>query len=477
MIGAWDETNKKELPGVYNAFSFKAQDTIQNGTGGVLAMPVKANWGPVGKFISIKDKKDLREHFGDDETYSAVKLGKLALLGNPKEILMCRIANENAACSKLPIKDTASDSAVTVIEISSLYPTDRDFNITIRENIGDSEKKDLILFEGTKPILSFTALPKNIDTIVNTINSHLRNKYIRAEKKADSELPLADIVNQKLTGGNNGLENITNEDYVNVLSEFERVNFNKFVLDGVDEEELNTTIKSWIDTLRSKGRPVSSFLGSKDSVTHEEINNKSINMNHEGIVHVNIKGTLNGKTYTRAESAIHIAALACSIGIKDSLCNMKTSFNDVEYMSEEEQIEAINSGTLVCYKDQDGDVLILDDVNTLDVMAIDENSHKGEYLRYIRTVDFIDTVDTDIKVVCKKYKGKMGNNTNGQIVVSTAFKKYFEEYVANQIIEPSFVVAIDEELQFTAKKDEFYWKWSAEHIGVMKKIYGTGYVK
>ena len=184
MIGAWDETNKKELPGVYNAFSFKAQDTIQNGTGGVLAMPVKANWGPVGKFISIKDKKDLREHFGDDETYSAVKLGKLALLGNPKEILMCRIANENAACSKLPIKDTASDSAVTVIEISSLYPTDRDFNITIRENIGDSEKKDLILFEGTKPILSFTALPKNIDTIVNTINSHLRNKYIRAEKKS-----------------------------------------------------------------------------------------------------------------------------------------------------------------------------------------------------------------------------------------------------------------------------------------------------
>lgn len=477
MIGVWDEANKKELPGSYNAFSFKAQETIKNGTGGILAMPVKANWGPVGKFISIKDKKDLKEYFGDDETYSAVKLGRLALLGNPKEILMCRVANENALCSKLSLKDTASDSGKIVIEIRSLYPTDRDFNITIRENIGDSQKKDLILFEGTKQIISFTALPKNVDTIVNTINNNLRNKYVIAEKKSDSELALANIVNQKLIGGNNGLENITNEVYINILNEFEKINFNKFVLDGLDEDELNLTIKAWIDTLREKGRPVSAFLGSKDSVTSEEINNKSINMNHEGIVHVNVKGTLNNKKYTRAESAVHIAALACSLGVKDSLCNMKTIFEDVEYMSEDEQKEAINNGTLICYKDSDGDVLILDDVNTLDVMAIDENSHKGEYLRYIRTVDFIDTVDTDINTVSKKLKGKMSNNTNGQVIALTSYKKYFEEYVANQIIEPDFNVVIDEKLQTTAKKDEFYWKWDAVHVGVMKRIYGTGYIK
>lgn len=476
MIGTWNNEEKKSIPGFYNAFTFKAKDTIKNAKGGILLMPVKANWGEVGKFISIKKTKDIYENFGNDKS-SAVICGELACLGNPKEILMYRLADENASCSKIELNDSASTPKV-VIELSSLYPTNREFSVTIRENVSDSTKKDLIIFEGTKPILSLYTLPTGVDNIVDTINNYSRNKYIKAVKKAESESPLADIVNQRFTGGNSGIEGLTNEAYISALAEFEKVNFNKLVLDGIADDELNATINTWIDNERKKGKPVSAFLASKDSVTNDEVNNKSMNMNNEGIIHINVKGTRNGVTYTRAESACHIAGLSCSIGVKESLCSMVTCFDDVEYLSEEEQIEANNSGTLVCYKDTDGDVLILDDVNTLDIASLDENIDKGEYLRYIRTVDFIDTVNTDIKIVGKKYKGKIDNSPgNGQIVVLTAYKKYFEEFAGNNIIKSDFEVVIDEELQAYAEKDEFFWKWNAEHISVMKRIYSTGYIK
>ncbi|MFN1899936.1 hypothetical protein ACK2FY_18485 [Clostridioides difficile] len=59
-------------------------------------MPIRANWGEVGKVVTIKnDLRQLKTLFGDDMNYSAFKLGKLALLGNVKELLLYRLVDGN----------------------------------------------------------------------------------------------------------------------------------------------------------------------------------------------------------------------------------------------------------------------------------------------------------------------------------------------------------------------------------------------
>lgn len=89
--GVWNENNRPTIPGFYNRFKSLAEKRIGTGIHGILAMPVKANWGPVNKVISVKDEKDLINKFGKDNT--AYRLGRLALLGQPKGLLLYRLTD------------------------------------------------------------------------------------------------------------------------------------------------------------------------------------------------------------------------------------------------------------------------------------------------------------------------------------------------------------------------------------------------
>lgn len=470
MSGTWDPMDKPKLPGWYNRFQVIAEETVTQGNRGILAMPVKADWGPVKTPVTISNITALKNTFGMNENFTAFKLGYLALLGSPKELLLYRVTDGKEACGTLTLKDTTSTTAVSVIDISTKYPTAREFNITIRTSLKDEAKKDLLVFEGATLMQSFECLPNNVGEIVNIINES--NGYVSAVKKADGNGKLADISNVKLTGGNNGTASITNNEYIDALAAFEKSKFNRIVLDGISDGALIETLKTWIDGQRKQGRKITGFVGYGDELTTEQVNQKSKALNFEGIVNVNIKGSKNGVNYTRAECACYIAGLASSMRLQDSLCNRLTIFEDVEAFTQAELEDSLDAGTLVCYKDDDNEVLILDDLNTLS-----KNSEKGEYLRYIRTVDFIDIVDTDTCLSGKNYIGKTPNDANGQTAVLMALKKYFEVFATERIIEPDFTVEVDTALQATAGKNEFFWKWNAEHIDVMKRIYGTGYIK
>lgn len=470
MAGIWDPMDKPSLPGWYNRFQIIAEETIRQGKRGVLAMPVKSDWGPVKTPVTISNITALKDTFGMNEDFTAFRLGYLCLLGSPKELLLYRITDGSEACGTLTLKDTTTATAVSVIDINTKYPTDREFSITVRTSLKDETKKDLLVFEGNKLRQTFESLPNNVDEIVNIINK--ANGYVLAVKKASGNGKLADISNTKLAGGSNGVEAITNEEYVEALAAFEKAKFNRIALDGINDAALIEMLKTWIDDQRKQGRKITGYVGYADDLSNDEINQKSKTLNFEGIVNVNIKGLKNDIRYTRAECACYIAGLASGMRLQDSLCNRLTIFEDVEALTTGELNDALDAGTLVCYKDDDNEILILDDLNTLS-----QNSEKGEYLRYIRTVDFIDVVDTDTCLNSKKYIGKTPNDTNGQTAVLMALKKYFEVFATERIIEPDFTVEVDEALQASASKNEFFWKWNAEHIDVMKRIYGTGYIK
>ncbi|HBG0641425.1 TPA: phage tail sheath protein, partial [Clostridioides difficile] len=223
--GTWNEKERKEIPGFYNRFKTQAEKSTNTGLKGRLAMPIRANWGDVGKVVTIKnDLRQLKNLFGDDMNYSAFKLGKLALLGNVKELLLYRLVDGNQKKGTLTLKDTTENSAKDVIKLETKYPTARNFNVTIKSNLVDSDKKDFIFFENTKQLFS-SSIKGTIDEIVLEINSNLDNEYVIATKVADSDTILANVVNQALEGGNDGCTSITNESYLKALEEFERYSF------------------------------------------------------------------------------------------------------------------------------------------------------------------------------------------------------------------------------------------------------------
>lgn len=465
--GIWNENNRPTIPGFYNRFKSVAEKRIGTGIHGILAMPVKANWGPVEKVVSIKDEKDLINKFGKDNT--AYKLGRLALLGQPKELLLYRLADGSEKISTLNLKDTESKE---VIKLETLYPTTRDFNVSIRTNIIDDSKKDLILYEGAKQLYIFSELAGTIEEIAKSINESVENIWVKATELDEGNGKLQNIANETLIGGNDGNKGINNEQYLKAMNVLEGYKADGFCLDGVTDEALQNTVKAWVKRNKTKGNNIIAFLGCKDTDTIQQANTKSKGFNFEGIVNVGTKGIYEGVNYTPAETACYIAGLATGKRLKESICNEKTIFEDVEPRLSKEEIEiALASGTLVLAQD-DNDVIVVDDVNTLKRYNEEQNDTWG----YIRGIKFMNAVDGDTALKRKEFIGKVPNNKTGQLVVICALKQYFEVLEKEGVIE-DFTVEIDEELQKNAKDDEFFWKWDAKYVNVMKRIYGTGYLR
>lgn len=472
--GYWSETNKPIRPGFYNRFKAAAASRIESGKSGIVAMPVKSNWGPVKQIVHITSEKDLITNFGSDSNFTAYKLGKLALLGQPKELLLYRVVDGTEKVATATLKDTTSTTAIDVLKINTKYPTTREFNVTVRNNIIDPLKKDIILFEGSTQLYVFSGVTDNIAEIVDVINKNEENLWIVASKVAEGNGKLANISNKALTSGNNGTTSVTNEKYIEAMAAFESVKFNGFCLDGVTDSALQTSVKSWIDRNRKNGKKIRAYLGGPLEETVVEANTKAKSFNHEGVNYVGIVGGIyNGIKYTPAETACYIAALGEGIDLKESLCNMVTIFSDVTKNLTDEEIQStLKAGTIIIRYDN-GSVSIEDDVNTLKSYGTDQN----ETLGYLRAIRFIDTVDEDTSLTGNnQYVGKIPNGKNGQVALISALKQYFETLEAGGYIE-DFTVEIDEELQVNAKNDEFFWRWDAKYINVMKRIFGTGYIR
>lgn len=475
--GNWNEKNKQKIPGWYNRFQNKAKERIGTGIHGILAMPVKANWGPVNTVTSIivnsTAETKLKKAFGEDSNYTAYKLGKLALLGQPKELLLYRLVDGSERIASLTLKNSEA-SPTDVIKLETKYPTTRAFNVTIKTNIAEVSKIDFILYEGTKQLFSMSALSGTLDEIVAAINLNVENEYLIASKIAVATGTLANVSNQSLTGGNDGTAGITNEHYLTAMKTLEGYGMDGFTLDGVTDQSLQASVKAWVIKNKEEGTNIIAFVGGPASnYTLTEANSRSKEFNHEGVVNVfATSATYDGVSYSSAEVAVYIGAIATGAGLKDSICNYVTIFDDIQpRLSKNEAETALAAGTLVLAKDAN-DVIVVDDVNTFK----NYTDEKTEVFGTIRAIKFMNAVDGDTSLKRKDVVGKITNDDTGQALVISALKKYFETLSDAKVIKPDFTVEIDKELQATAASDEFFWKWDANYLDVIKKVYGTGNV-
>jgi hypothetical protein len=473
--GIWDEKNRPTIPGWYNRFKNNAEARIGTGIHGILAMPVKANWGPVNTVTSITvnstAERKLIKIFGGDPNYTAYKLGKLALLGQPKEVLFYRLTDGSEKVSSLILKNSESTPA-DAIKLESKYSTTRNFNVTIRTNIADAAKKDFLFFEGTTQIFSISAISGTFDEIVTLINSNVENEYIVASKVTGATGVLANIVNEPLTGGNDGTAGVTSEHYLNAMSTFEGYGMDGFVFDGISDQSLQTSVKTWVIKNKQEGTNIIAFVGGLSNESLEQANSKSKEFNHEDVVNVFGHGIYDGVEYNQAEMAVYIAALATGKGLKESICNEVTIFEDIQPRLKKSEIEtALAAGTLVLAQDKN-DVIVVDDVNTFK----NYTDEKSEVFGTIRAVKFMNAVDGDTSIKRKDFVGKTSNSDTGRTLILCSLKQYFETLSDEGIIEKDFTVEVDKDLQGKAASDEFFWKWSAKYVDVIKRIYGTGNV-
>lgn len=471
-VGTWNTPSDRILPGVYNRF-LKVANSYGEGLVGTIGIPVKSNWGPVGEVVTVKNSMlDLKEKFGDDEAsrYTAFRLGKLLLNTNLKYIKMYRVADNSAAKSTVNLKNV-NGAATDIIKLTSKYPTSKDLNVTVKKSVAPEKTVEMYIYEGTKLLCKIYGIRGTVDEMVKVINGTHDNKYIVAEKLAESTDILADVSNKKLTGGNDGCAGVANKDYIASLKAFDREKIDGFALDGKEDDSLDATIFEWIKENYSNGKTIMYFSGAKSNEDIIGVCNKARKVNHKLYSITASSGIIDNVKYTPLETAVYLCGFEVSNKLKESSCNRVTVFDSVATLFTNSELEeAYRAGVITLDVDGD-DVVIVDDVNTYKDYGND-NKNEAVY-GFNRTIRTVSAINDMLITAGKPLIGKVSSNELGHDIIISAFKKGFEYLVSSEALK-EFSIAIDHERQDKAESDEFFFTWNAIRMDKIKRLYGTG---
>ncbi|MGE5552828.1 MAG: phage tail sheath family protein [Betaproteobacteria bacterium] len=477
--GTWSPTEGKVRPGFYMNFVAAALAAIKPGARGVVACPVKAEWGPVREFKEITSEAELLAAYGAKVAgTTAYDTIRMALLGGAKKVLGYRLADSNAAKGTITLQDTGGTPA-NVLRLDTKYESARDFRVTTRTNPVDSAKQDIVLYEGTTILRTFTFASEagGVDNAVAAINGDAGNQWITATKLADGNGILALITSVPLSGGNNGTAAVTNTDYANAMAAFEARQFNIFTLDGMTDSALQTSVKAWVERLREEGKGIIAVMGGSAAADADPTqgNARSQTFNHEGVVNVITSAVMDGVTYSSAQVAPFIAGLIAGQALSESITYATCPFTDVSPRLTHSQVEAaLLAGSLVLVHDGEK-VKVEQGVNTLSSLRQGQN----DQWKKIRAIRVMDSINADLlKAASDNYIGKVNNNDDGKVALINACKQYMERLFLGGLVEKDYLVYLDPAYHpALAAPDEVYIKWEARICDNMEKIFGTFVVR
>lgn len=481
--GNWNLTDMPVLPGLFTNFVAAAGTAIQPGARGVVVVPIKAHWGPVGQFTEVANEAAIKQLFTEDETGGATALTTLylALLGGPQKLLAYRIAN-NAAAASLTLNST--DAANSVL-LKTKYPGKRgnNFRVTIRPSLSGSGNKDLLLYEGTTLLRTFSVADGTAEAAAAAINADTSNVWITAE--VVDEGTLADVSDVPFSGGDSGIDGITNADYVAALSAFETQDFHVLALDGVSDAALRASVVAWVKRMRSEGKGIIAVLGGSaaDDTAADAVSKavaRSAAIDHEGVVNVGTGAVLNGQAYSSAQVAAWVAGLVAGQSLSQSTTYAASPFEDVtRRWTRSEQEQAVQGGVFLLVHDGRR-VKVLRGVNSL--VTLRDGQNKG--WKKIRKIRVMDQINADLQRTAEDaYIGKVNNTEEGRLALIGAGKEYLRTLAQSNVIEGTgYDVTLDPRFygsapQYTPEDDQVFLVWTADDTDVMEQIFGTFYVQ
>lgn len=462
--GFWSDTDKPIRPGFYNRFRAAALARIQMGKRGVVALPVTASWGPANEIVSITSEQKLIDTFGKNS--EAHVIGRLALLGQPKELLVYRLDKEDKLSATLKDATKANE----VLKIETYYPAAKEIFNSVKVEADILNTGGYIITAQVGTLSHSIKVKGTAAEMAAQINADKGNRLITATAiGTDSTL---DTVQATMTTTETAGA-ITTEDYLKAFTAFEGRNIEGITVPTTDSAVI-TSLIGWATRLNKNGEHFRVYIGAEKADTIDAALTQARQVNNELVHLIGQSYTLDGVEYEAKHAAAYFMALGEGLDLRHCMTNHNTPFTDVApRLSHEEIEEALLAGVIVS-RVEDGTVIIEDDVNTYKRYEEGHNEIWGN----LRAIRFMHMIDEDTaNTGNRQYVGKVLNSDAGRLAILSALKMYFETLELGEIVRPGWTVEIDEERQKLALSDEFYWRWDAEYINVIKKIFGTGIIR
>ncbi|GKV54238.1 hypothetical protein NCCP2222_01850 [Sporosarcina sp. NCCP-2222] len=351
---------------------------------GVGAAVVKSNWGPVGSVITVENGDQVKEKLG---TGTGADVVKEIFEGGAYFVHAVRIGAGGTSAS-LSLTAGAGQS----VELRTIYPTSREFYVTVRDAL-DPSQKELLLYEGGRQIesLTFVAGENEASSLVAAVL--VRSKYLTATNTGDGKL--TGILNQKMTGGADP-ETIA-EDYTNSFGATETKFFDSITVDSEDPA-IHAALHAFVRRKIREGYRMTMFVGEKPSVPFETRISHAKSFNDFAVAYIGngvetITGILEGAT-----AAARVLGEFISGSYKSSLTGRTITGGTGIHgeLTASQYDEAARNGMMAFSLNSDGIPQIDYGINTL--VSLGEDEDEGwKKLRRVRTrYELIDRITNKV---------------------------------------------------------------------------------
>lgn len=390
MGGTYQAGEEKVRPGVYRRYTTQDKKLVAGAMTGVFAIPVKADFGPVGT-VTIHTKQDsVKEMYGMGGTVK----GALNLFeGGAEKVHVYRLGT-GGTTGKAELKDTEDAAAVT---LETKYPSNIKFAVSLKQKLGSETKKEFFVYQGAvlKEKFEYEVPAEEDEGQILTDIVNARSAVFHAAKAAEGK-KLAAVSQQEITPGTN--PTVTNEDYSAALEAFEAYKWNIFVTDTVDTA-VHELLKAYMERLKNNGSIGSCVVGEGSNVAFEDRMAHAKTFDSEYFIY-----TGSGYVDMEGNSVDGYEAVTMQAGIIGSTPSNRSVVHTVvpnavdtlEVLKNEDYIQAIENGMLLLSPTEEGEVWFDSGVNTLTTLNENQDAGWKKIRRTMTRYEMFDRIDRTI---------------------------------------------------------------------------------
>ena len=468
MAVFYTEGEIKKRPGIYQRHINTGYVTAPGGTDGICAIPVKASWGPLGEVVKNTRKSDLDKHYGKGIYGEGFTVPAAAAMfdGGATVVYTYRMGTGGTAATA-EMADSASTGAVT---ITAKCPGSRAFTFTVRTKLGDTTHKELIIYDGSVIVESYTfaAGGDEAAALVEAAKASENFTFAKAEGYTGDGV-LAAAANTAFTAGADPV--VTNEDYSAAFAALEPYYYNTIALDVDDDENmtLSLLLQAYLESAYKLGKLGIAVVGEKTSVAFETRCVHSKAFNDYKVVYLgngwkNAAGEAVEGAMAICYTAGVIASTPSNQGIThkviDGATDMLTSLTFAQYES------AIDNGMLLVSMSPDGAIWYDSGINALTNGEDEELDIGWKKIRRVKVrFEIKDRLD---RALAPKV-GRVTCDTDGVADIIQAGQRVLDTMVAEGKLMPgaSFV----EDSENPHEGDSAWFIIAADDLDSLEKIY------
>ncbi len=377
---------------------------------GKCACVLRSNWGPIGKAVILESYEDIVKIYGDGGINGTTEVPFEQFKGGARLVYAVRIGNGGTK-GEYMIKDT-SESATAVIRLEMKYEGNREFSITIRPTLADSNKKELIILEGTTMLEKFI-FPGGNDEVTNLLEAVSESEYFTLQKLADTSYPLETIDQAEIIRGTDPTVNVLA--YSKAFELLEAYRFNVLALD-TNDTSVQSIMRMFLNRILEDGKFTMGVIGEDRNISFETRLANASAYNDKQIIYVgNGFIDISGNVYEGYLAAAWVSGLIAGTPSNESITHLAVdgAVELTELFTNNQYERAISAGMLTFSLSASNVVWIESGINTL----ITPNSNEDIGWKKIKRVKVRFELMQRLNDTAETLIGRINNDNDGRMTI------------------------------------------------------------